>query len=266
MGKQAANTIVIIGCGNVAWHLAKQLRRLKYEVLVYNHRSNPSLSRFSSVLGCKTKVGLKNISTGAAFYFVCVSDSAISKASAHINSSRADAMVLHTSGSARLKDLKNKGGNRAVFYPLQTFSKNDVVEWKEIPLIVEVENKAMSKPLSNLAKKFSKQVHFLDQEERLKLHLAAVLVNNFTNTLYVAASGLVPGQAKEKGTDLLLPLLKQTTAKLGHLSPQAAQTGPAKRGDKGVMKKHLHALRKQKDLQKIYRQLSQLIVKQQPHA
>jgi predicted short-subunit dehydrogenase-like oxidoreductase (DUF2520 family) len=266
MGKQAANTIVIIGCGNVAWHLAQQLRRLKYEVLVYNHRSNPSLSRFASVLGCKTKTGLKNILTDAAFYFVCVSDSAIASASAHISSSQAGAMVLHTSGSARLKDLKNKSGSRAVFYPLQTFSKNDVVEWQKVPLILEVENKAMSKPLAVLAKKFSKQVYFLGQEERLKLHLAAVFVNNFTNALYAAASGLVSEDVKEKDADLLLPLLQQTAVKLSRLSPKAAQTGPAKRGDKEVMKKHLHVLRKQKDLQKIYRQLSQLIVKQQSHA
>lgn len=262
MGKQAANTIVIIGCGNVAWHLAKQLRRFSYPVLVYNHRSNKLLSRFASVLGCKTQAGLKNIITDAEFYFVCVSDSAIARASSHITCTRTGAMVLHTSGSADLNELANTGGSRGIFYPLQTFSKDDALDWKEIPLVLEVERKTTSVRLSALAKKFSKQLYFMSGKERLKLHLAAVLVNNFTNALYAAASELVPG----KNNGLLLPLLRQTGQKLGRLSPAAAQTGPAKRGDKGVMKKHLQVLKKQKDLQKIYRQLSQLIVKQQRHA
>lgn len=263
MGKQAANSIVIIGCGNVAWHLAKQLRQLNYGVLVYNHRASAALRRFSSVLGCKTKASLKEISTGAGFYFVCVSDSVISEVSAHIRCSRADAMVMHTSGSARLKDLKSEGGSRAVFYPLQTFSKDDELDWKEIPIVLEAADKTTLHQATALAARLSANIIYAKGQERLTLHLAAVMANNFTNALYVAADDLLRAIREVKGSHLLLPLIRQTTNKLGRMSPVQAQTGPAKRGDKGVMKKHLSLLEKQKDLQKLYRQMSELIIKQQ---
>ena len=104
----------------------------------------------------------------------------------------------------------------------------------------------------------------MDYKERLKLHLAAVLVNNFTNTLYAAASALV--DEKETGKEsltILLPLIKQTTRKLEKLSPLAAQTGPAKRKDEVVIKKHIGLLAEHPDLKKLYKQLSKLIVHQQ---
>lgn len=265
MGKQA-HTIVIIGCGNVAWHLAKQLRALHYPVIVYNHRANPALKAFASELGCKTVTGLDRIVSDAAFYMVCVSDSAIARVSAKITSNTPGAVVMHTSGSAELEELKNKGGHKAVFYPLQTFSRQDLLQWKDIPLILEAETAEAKKRLGALAAHFGKKIHYLGRKERLKLHLAAVFVNNFSNALYVAATDFTPAPAGKKNVDLLLPLIRQTTAKLGRLPPLAAQTGPAKRGDKPVMKKHLHLLRKHEDLAKIYRQLSRLIVKQQSHA
>ena len=92
------------------------------------------------------------------------------------------------------------------------------------------------------------------------MHLAAVLVNNFTNAMYTAADGLLSDKLDFK---LLLPLIQRTTAKLDTMSPARAQTGPAKRGDKNVMKKHLLQLKTQPELQKIYKEMSRLIKKQQ---
>ena len=142
---------------------------------------------------------------------------------------------------------------------MQTFSKQDTLSWKEIPLAIEIENPGAKPPLTLLAKKFTNSISFPDQKQRLQLHLAAVLVNNFPNALYAAASDLLGGQ----GFAMLLPLIRQTTSKLDRLAPAEAQTGPAKRGDDTVMKKHLGLLKKQNDLKKIYRQLSRLIEKQQ---
>ena len=104
----------------------------------------------------------------------------------------------------------------------------------------------------------------MDYTLRLKMHLAAVLVNNFTNSLYVASMDVIGKHMGGKGhISLLLPLIKQTVDKLDKLDPHEAQTGPAKRGDKHVMKKHLTLLSKQSEMKKIYKQMSKLIVKQQ---
>lgn len=258
MSKQAADKVVILGCGNVAWHLAKQLVSLRFHVTVYNHRANKALRDFTA-LGCRTEAGLSAVAGDAAFYFVCVADGAIGKASKHIVCRRKEAVVMHTSGSAAVSELKNTGGHKAVFYPLQTFSKEDRLSWKEIPIAIEAAHAATAAKLAQLARSFTDKVSFPKREQRLQLHLAAVLVNNFPNALYAAAADL----AGSKNFDLLLPLIRQTTAKLDRLTPIAAQTGPARRGDKGVMKKHLRLLEEQHNLKKIYRQLSRLIIQQQ---
>ena len=103
----------------------------------------------------------------------------------------------------------------------------------------------------------------LNSAERLKLHLAAVLVNNFTNALYAEADKFVSKKIKNKNINfkLFLPIIDQTVLKLKNMTPAAAQTGPAKRRDEKVMKQHLKILKNNK-LKEVYKQLSALINKQ----
>ena len=260
MRERAKHKIVIIGCGNVAWHLAKQICKLKgYEVFVYNHKPNSLLNDFKTKLKCKTASSLNNIITDAELYFISVSDKFISTAAKSIKVNKPGAIVVHTSGSVKLDEIKAHK-NTGVFYPLQTFSKQDEINWKETPIIIEAKDTTVKNKLTGFAKQFSGNVNSLNYKERLKLHLAAVLVNNFTNALYVAANDLI---AEQKQTKLLLPLIKQTVLKLNKLDAHKAQTGPAKRKDEPVMKKHLKLLSGNADLKKIYKQMSSLIIKQQ---
>lgn len=267
MNTFAGNKIVILGCGNVAWHIAKRLSADgRFNLLVYNHQASPALNEFNAFPGCKTIAGLEAIIPDADVYFVCVSDKYISSASAYIRCKEgAAALVVHTSGSAELSGIKSEGAARGVFYPLQTFSKKDRLSWNSIPIILEGDSSQTNKRLLSLARIFSKKAQLMNYQERLRLHLAAVLVNNFTNALYVAASEIIPITEDAANFDLLLPLIKQTTRKVEHIKPREAQTGPARRGDKGVMDKHLQLLYSQPALQEVYKELSQLINSQQEH-
>lgn len=260
MQKRAKHKIVIIGCGNVAWHLAKLFSSLKkYDLFVYNHKPNNLLSDFKTKLKCHTASNLNNIITDAQYYFVCVGDRFISTTAKKISLKNSNAIIAHTSGSIKVDEL-GKHKNTAVFYPLQTFSKLDDINWKETPIIIETKDASVKNKLIVFAKQFTSNVNSLNYKERLKLHLAAVLVNNFANALYVAADDLV---SENKKTKLLLPLIKQTVLKLNTLDARAAQTGPAKRKDETVMKKHLKLISDKPDLKKIYKQMSNLIIKQQ---
>lgn len=266
MEKEAKQKIVILGCGNVAWHIAKHLQSLKkFQVFVYNHKENPLLNEFKTKLKCKVEVGLDLVIPDASVYLVCVTDKYISKVSDKIVIKNPNAVLLHTSGSAKLQDLGNRIHNAGVFYPLQTFSKDAEIEWSKIPVIVESQNRDSEHSILHFADFFSNTVISLDYKNRLKLHLAAVLVNNFTNALYVSAFDLInrDSTSKDLNFDILIPLIEQTTKKIKMLEPRAAQTGPAKRRDESVMEKHLDLISKQNDLRKIYKQLSKLIVKQQ---
>jgi predicted short-subunit dehydrogenase-like oxidoreductase (DUF2520 family) len=257
--------IVIIGCGNVAWHLAKQLSALKkYDLLVYNHQPNPALKDFAKLPGCKTFSNLNHVSDVADYCLVAVSDSSISKVETKINLKKPGALIMHTSGSAELSDLGDRAHNSSVFYPLQTFSKGDRVDWKNIPIIIEADNEAVRNQTREFALQFSNHIVFADYKKRLRIHLSAVMVNNFTNALYNAAVDVLNEKKSDRHTiELLLPLITQTVNKLQRLSPQEAQTGPAKRGDELVIEKHLQILEKKTELKKIYKNLTKLINKQQ---
>jgi predicted short-subunit dehydrogenase-like oxidoreductase (DUF2520 family) len=65
-------------------------------------------------------------------------------------------------------------------------------------------------------------------------------------------------QNKNLDFDLLKPLIHETVDKLNYLSPEKAQTGPAKRGDRKVIETHLSSLEGR--TKEIYKLLSESII------
>ncbi len=256
--------IVIIGCGNLAWHIAKQINKLNlFDIFIYNHQANPNLNEFKSKLKCHIDIGFKSLIRDAKYYFICVSDNHVSNISKIISPIYSTSTVLHCSGSLPLKAIKTKNVNKGVFYPLQTFSKADDINWKHLPILLESNNILNKSTLEIFTKNFSKNIIYLDYKMRIKIHLAAVLVNNFTNSLFLAASDLISDSSSNQNFKIFLPLIKNTFKKLNNLNPQESQTGPAKRRDYNVIKKHLKALEQNEDLKNIYELISNLIIKQQ---
>jgi len=254
---------VIIGCGNLAWHLAKKITKSKtHSLAIYNHQNNALLQQFKEKFNCNVYSSLEKISKTADYYFICVSDKAISNVVKKIKPSKPNALLMHTSGSQPLNKLGSKQNNIAVFYPLQTFSQHDKINWSHVPIILEAGNEKSMNEVTSLAKLFSSKIVSLEYSERLQLHLAAVLVNNFTNALYVEAFKLLPN-INEQNHNLLFPLMEQSVKKLKRVHPLNAQTGPAKRKDLEVMSKHIKIIGNNIALKNIYQLMSQLILSQQ---
>ena len=225
-------SVIIIGKGNVATHLTNAF--LKAE--------NVSVTQINS----RKLVGIPQVD----ITIIAVSDDAIETVSSKIKNS----FVVHTSGSVALSSLKNSG-NKGVFYPLQTFSKNKKVDFSEIPFCLEAENDEDYLILEKLAKSIGNKVLSVNSEQRKALHVAAVFVNNFTNHLYKIGSDI----CKENNVpfEVLQPLIKETVAKIETLSPKKAQTGPAIRNDQKTIKKHLDLL--SENQQEIYTILTKSI-------
>jgi predicted short-subunit dehydrogenase-like oxidoreductase (DUF2520 family) len=266
MSRLQRQKVVIIGCGNVAWHLAKKLQATnRYYLEVYNHRQNPALGDFKKKLDCKTIVGLHNISDDAEYYIVCVADTYIPDAARHIKPKKPGALLVHTSGSADIKELGRRAHSTGVIYPLQTFTRGLDVNWRDVPVLCESDEEAIAR-VKEFAGNFSKNLIRISHTERTRIHAAAVFVSNFSNSMYVAASDILRGSGKNETSfdlSLLGPLIRYTTEKSLSVGPVAAQTGPAKRNDKVVMKKHLAVLSGDGDLRKVYKVLSKLIARQQ---
>ena len=252
--------MVILGSGNLAWHLASRFASTgRYEIHVYNHRPSEQLYRFRSKLRCHIYDSFRSIKHDADVYLLCVSDAALAKVAAKVHAQKASALMLHTSGSMPLSVLGQRVHDTAVMYPLQSFTLGQHIHWKEVPLLLEASDAGALKKVKALASQLSPVQQLSNGQQRLRLHLAAVLVNNFPNALYAAAAALVGSREQFR---LLQPLMQQTLSKLEQLSPLEAQTGPARRGDKVVQKKHLALLHGNKEVKKVYKQLTKLIVSQ----
>jgi predicted short-subunit dehydrogenase-like oxidoreductase (DUF2520 family) len=156
-----------------------------------------------------------------------------------------------------MKALSSKN-RKGVFYPLQSFSKNSEVDFSKIPICIEADNDVDLDLLKQLGSSISKNVLTVSSEKREKIHLSAVIVNNFVNYLYQVANDLM--QEQSLSFDLLKPLILETANKITSLSPAEAQTGPAKRNDKKTIEKQLNLL-KESPYKDIYQDLTNSILK-----
>lgn len=228
-------SIVLLGAGNVASHLYRAFQ--KSETVVVKQWFNRHLE---SIQTYKNEVEITNDLSElkeADVYVLAVSDDAIAGLSADLPFE--NRLVVHTSGSVGIYDLDMKH-RRGVFYPLQTFSKDAEVDFKNVPICIEVLDKTDLKILKSLATALGSKSHKVNSDQRRGLHLAAVFVNNFTNQLYRIAHEITESEGAE--FDILKPLILETAKKVQTLSPYKAQTGPAKRNDKRTIKKQLRQL------------------------
>lgn len=229
--------VIFLGFGNVNSHLFKALNQAKQVSVkqVFNRNYIKMISPFENIPFTDDISKIEE----ADVYIIGIPDDEISTFSESL--SFQNKLVVHTSGGVSMEALSNKN-RRGIFYPLQTFSKNRSVNFKNFPLCIEAENSKDLELLRNLGETISEKVVEISSEKRAKLHLAAVFVNNFTNHLYHIGSEIL--EDENLPFELLKPLISETAAKIETLSPEKAQTGPAKRNDVKTIEKHLHLLGK----------------------
>ena len=244
--------ITIIGYGNVAQHLIdafEQNSKVSIEQ-VFSRNENTVVNSYSSI----KIISNWNDLLPADVFIIAVSDDAIAEVSEKF--SLKNQLVVHTSGGVDLEILSKKN-RRGVFYPLQTFTKGKKVDFKKIPICIEAEQDNDLKILEQLVALISEKTHLINSQQRKALHVAAVFVNNFVNHLYQIGSEIC--QENQIPFSILEALITETASKIERLSPKNAQTGPAKRNDKGTIDAHLDFLKSDVSKQEIYKLLTQSI-------
>ena len=244
--------IVIIGSGNVAYHLAKAFTQNNIEVSQIFGRNEVELNKISEELNIPYST--KELAD-ADLYLISVSDSAVEQVSDLIKTEKA--LVAHTSGSLPIETL-NGDYRKASFYPLQTFSKTKNLDYSKIPFFIEAENQIDEKSLFELASLISDHVETSDYEKRKYIHLTAVFACNFVNHLFARAKEISDSQ--DLDFNYFVPLIDETVEKIHHLEPKLAQTGPAVRGDERVLKLHEELITNDEHL-KIYQLMNESIKK-----
>ena len=240
------SSIVILGAGNVAFHLTRALIENTCNVRQIFNRTLEHAREIGEANRISYTDKISEIEK-ADIYIIASADSGIEEFSHYIPYD--DVLVVHTSGSSPMSVLKGDY-RKGVFYPLQTFSKERTMRYDNIPFFIEAENPEDLKKLNELGNRISNEVHELNFASRMQVHMTGVWANNFVNHLYYIAGNIC--EQNNVPFDVLLPLIQETANKVIEMSPKDAQTGPAKRGDQVIIDRHLEALQDDSRLLQIY--------------
>ena len=247
--------IVIIGTGNAATVLGRKFKKAGHRIIQVFGRDASEASKLAYEFGTESTNYWSVIRKDADFYLIAVSDDAIQEVAKHVHVP--GKVVAHTAASVKKDMIKNMSHHYGVFYPLQSL-RMDAKELPEIPIFVDASDEITKKKLEELATSISKEnVVIANDDQRLKMHVAAVIVSNFTNHLYKLAEDY----CKKEGIDFkqLLPLIEETASRLKTADASKSQTGPASRHDEPTIEQHLKLLETYPQLKKIYQVMTESI-------
>lgn len=253
--------LVFIGAGNLATHLSLALQQSGQQIVQVYSRTASSASELADLLHVPFTTHTDEIVADADVYFYAVSDDALESLIQLPIAPKA--IHVHTAGSVSMAVFQSKKEKYGVFYPFQTFSKAKQLDFGKIPVFIEASHPEVEVILCALANGISNNVHQINSDQRLKLHIAAVFACNFVNHLYHVASDML--KSADLPFEVLKPLILETADKVMQLTPEEAQTGPAKRNDIGIINRHLDALSESPDLINVYQKLSDMILNQYFH-
>jgi predicted short-subunit dehydrogenase-like oxidoreductase (DUF2520 family) len=249
--------IVIIGTGNAATVLGHKLKAVGHAIVQIFGRNASAASELAYELDTESTAYWSVVNRHADIYIVAVSDIAIAEIIRELQ--LPDKTVVHTAAAVSKHILQPASSNYGVLYPLQSLKKSAAV-LPDIPIIIDASDDQTLNQITVLASSISERVVKGSDEERLKLHLAAVFCNNFVNHIYV----LMQQYCRDENLDfnLLKPLILETVTRIETTAPENAQTGPAIRHDTTTITKHLELLQQHPQLKAFYNLFTQSIGQQ----
>lgn len=247
--------IVIIGSGNVAAVMGQKLLAAGHHILQVAGRNASQVAALARSLQAEAG-DLTQIHPGAMLYLVCISDQALPDL--HLWFRTEKAIVVHTAGSVSREVLAPVARNYGVLWPLQSLRRESAYI-PPFPLVIDANTPECLTVLHDLATQLSAEVRVMDDGQRRKMHLAAVMAGNFANHLFAMVKQYC--EEEQLNFQLLQPLLQETVDRLSYADPARMQTGPAIRGDQQTMEAHQALLASYPDLLELYRYFSALIMK-----
>ncbi len=243
--------ISILGTGNVATVLARLCKQKGHAIHQIIARNVTAGNILAAELGA-TCINIKeNADNKIDLVIIAITDNALQETMTGINFGSIP--IVHTAGAISMNELTHNSKNIGVLYPLQSLRK-EMETIPAIPFLIEANNLETLEFIKTFAQSLGSNVQFETEEKRLRLHAAAVVVNNFTNYLYGTAEKFCIKENVD--FNLLKPLIKETAIRIENVSPLDVQTGPAKRGDIITLAKHLRVLEAHPKLRVLYTRLT----------
>jgi len=250
--------IVSIGAGNVANHLIPALYSIGCNISQVYSRDLRNARSLSRKVKAKAINSIEKLDADADLYLIMVHDDVIKDIVSELPVLNPNQFLAHTSGATPTNFLIKKADNYGSFYPLQSFKKGRDITLEEVPFLLHGSNPKTLRKFRMLARQLSPIVKEANDIERLKYHLSAVLLNNFTNHLACLTERYLSNE--ELDPKVLSPITSYTFSRITEsLSVCDLQTGPAKRDDRTVIRKHLALIKEDKTLSDIYKVMTKSI-------
>ncbi len=244
----------IIGAGRVGRTLGLLANRLGIPIASTWNRSENAARQTARLLGPGHAFGgsletsRQDVLAGADIVWVTVVDAAIEPVAGQLAEEiSADQIVLHTAGSLSSQILARAGiaGHVGSLHPLQSITNpEDAVErLSEVAWTVEGAPAALDFARGLMAQVDVEPAEIAADKKTL-YHASAVTAANLLVALEDAAFTMAEaaGMSREQARAMLVPLARTCVDNLERQDTAEALTGPAARGDRETIERHLEAL------------------------
>lgn len=250
----AVPPVLLIGAGRVGINLLRCFRRrgIRVGIVVESDRSRHELLRGVDPNAAVYEEIPAAIPADLGLGVLAVQDASIADTALRLAEMRPlppRMTVFHCSGtmdSSLLAPLAEAGCVTGCIHPMQSFH-SDILEESALTGIgcgVEGGDEFWEKGRA-FAEALDWRPLRIDARKKALYHAANVFAGNFPLVLASVAERLLAAAATGDGPaelSHLLPMMRAVLARLEHNSPADALTGPAARGDRGTIARHLEAL------------------------
>lgn len=250
-------TYYIVGTGNIAWFMATRLFKAGHSCLGIYGRNTEESQKLAAAIKAPALADISNIQDDADCCILAISDHSIVSTAANFNFQHTT--LVHTAGSLSRMVLEPFADRAGVIWPIYSIVKNNLPKHRNIPVTIKGTDDHSETILQELATAITDISYTISWEQRQWLHLCAVMCNNFTNHLMAVSEQICNKQ--QVPFSLLYPIVSQTAERIMQDSPYKLQTGPAKRGDKVTIDKHLGLLAQNPDWLELYKSVTTSIDK-----
>jgi predicted short-subunit dehydrogenase-like oxidoreductase (DUF2520 family) len=248
--------IVLIGSGNVATVLGRKSLAAGHRIVQVYNRNADHANVLATRLGTNSTSYISSIDRKADLMIIALRDEAVSGFVQGVGQIKS--IVVHTVGALSINEIGGMSKSFGVLYPLQSLRK-EIDVMPPITMLVDGNNRETKDLLVKFSASIAADVLEANDESRMKYHLVATIVNNFTNYLFTMAASFCENE--NISFSVLQPLMEETVMRLRNTAPQNAQTGAAIRNDQVTIEKHRDLLKKYPDILKYYNLFTEEIQK-----
>jgi predicted short-subunit dehydrogenase-like oxidoreductase (DUF2520 family) len=239
--------IVLIGSGNVATVLGRKSLAAGHRIVQVYSPNGSHANVLAIRLGTSSTSYISSIEKKADLMIIALQDESVSTFVKDLG--RINFLVVHTAGALSINEIRNTSASFGVLYPLQSL-RREIEIIPPLSILVDGNDQKTKAHLKKFASTIAETVLEADDNTRLKYHLAATIVNNFTNHLFAAAESFC--KKENISFTVLQPIMEETVMRLRNVSPAAAQTGPALRNDLQSLEKHRMLLKEYPFILRLY--------------